>query len=146
MTTISDMLDSFKRLNLRKQVPIIIEQTKEEIITLNQRQLYNNSEDAKGVPLRFYASNSYAFEKERRNPNPGFGRPDLFLSGAFYRGFYISVTNSTYDIYSRDSKTGKLVAKYGEDIFGMTDDSQQQYVEETLYNGLSKYIEQITGV
>lgn len=145
MTTIAEMYNRVKRLDLRKQVPILIEQSGDEIIALNQRQLYNNSEDSEGVPLRFYANNGYAFYKERLNSNPGFGKPDLYLTGAFYRGFYLSVTNSTYSINSRDSKTGKLEAKYGK-VFGLNSESKAEYVQRTLFIGIRKYIEGTTGV
>lgn len=145
MTTIAEMYNRVKRLDLRKQVPILIEQSADELIALNQRQLYNKSEDSEGIPLRFYANNGYAFYKEQLNSNPGFGRPDYRLTGAFYRGFYLSVTNSSYSIDSRDSKTAKLEARSPK-VFGLTNDSKSQYVQNTLFIGVKKYIEGITGL
>lgn len=136
----------FKGLNLRKQVPIIIEQTKEEIIALNQRQLYNRSEDSEGQPLRFYASNAYAFAKEKRNSAPGFGRPDLYDTGSFYRQFVVKVSPTFYTVNSTDSKTKKLTAKYGRDIFGLSKESKAQYANEVLFTGIKRYVEQTTGL
>lgn len=146
MTTISEAYENVKRLQLRKQVPIILEQSKEEIIALNQRQLYNNSEDSEGTPLRLYSSAGYSFEKEKRNPNPGYGRPDLFLHGDFYRGFKVTITPEFYIINSTDSKTKKLIAKYGEDIFGLTKESKTELVEERLRKGLANHIYTTTGL
>jgi len=146
MTTIAEMYNNWKRVNLRKQVPIIIEQNKQELIDLNQSQVYQSSEDSFGEPLRFYSSNSYAFEKEKQNAAPGFGRPDLYLTGAFYRAFVVKVSPRFYEINSKDTKTKKLKSKYGEDIFGLTDENKGKFANETLFVGIRSYIESTTGV
>ena len=146
MTTINEMYNRWRKLQLRKQVPIIIEQTKENIIALNQRQLYNRSEDSEGNPLRFYSSNSYAFEKEQKNPLPGFGRPDLYDTGSFYRQFVVRVSPTFYEITSKDSKTNKLTKKYGKDVFGLQKESKAEYVNDTLFVGIKRYVEHKTGL
>lgn len=146
MTTIAEMYNNFKRVNLRKQVPIILEQNKEELIALNQRQLYIKSQDSEEEPLQFYRSNGYADLKHRLNSSPGFGRPDLFLTGAFYKGFTVTVSPTFYIINSNDSKTQKLVAKYGPNIFGLSEESKAQFIEERLRKGIANHIYATTGL
>ena len=147
MTTISEAYENVKRLQLRKQVPIILEQNKEYIADLNRyEQLYKRSIDSESTPLRLYSSAGYSFEKEKKNPSPGYGRPDLFLTGAFYKGFKVTIQPQFYLITSTDSKTKKLIAKYGENIFGLSQFSKDQLVEEKLRKGLANHIFAVTGL
>jgi len=71
MGTIKNMLLRVQSISLPMQVPIIIDNTKQSIIELNQRQLYNDSEDSNNEALRLYGSLSYALEKNKLNPLPG---------------------------------------------------------------------------
>lgn len=146
-TTLPDMLAKFKRLNLRNEVKRQVQQDYSgELIALNQRQLFAQSVDSNNIPLRFYNSNFYAFEKEKRNPLPGFGRPDLYDTGAFYRAFVVRVNSNFYTIASTDKKTNLLTEKYGKDIFGLTEESKKEFVEGSLYTGIKRYVESITGL
>lgn len=145
--TLPDMLAKFKRLNLRNEVKRQLQQDySNEIISLNQRQLYAESIDSLGIPLRFYNSNSYAFEKEKQNPLPGFGRPDLYQTGDFYKAFVVRVKGNFYEITSTDGKTKSLTEKYGKDLFGLTEQSKKEFVEGSLYTGIKQYVESITGL
>lgn len=147
MATILDVLNNFKRLKLRNQVKRMVESDfNEQIIALNQRQLYAQSVDSNGEPLSFYKSVSYSLEKEKRNPLPGFGRPDLYDTGSFFRNFVVRSSNSLFTITSTDSKTNKLTAKYGKDIFGLTKESKEEFTKTTLYRGIERYIESTTGI
>lgn len=146
MTTIASMLRKFQSLDLRSEVPRIIEQTSPIIEKLNKSQLYEHSVDRDGEPLRLYASLSYALEKNRRNPKPGFGRPDLFNEGSFFAQFFTVVGSNTFETSSRDSKTSGLVAKYSADIFGLTKENKSKYANETLFEGIKSYIITKTGV
>jgi hypothetical protein len=56
---------------------------------------------------------TYAEYKERRNPRPGYGTPDLFYSGEFYQGMFIQdAGEESFKIWSRDDKADDL-ALYG---------------------------------
>lgn len=140
------MFRKFQSLDLRGQVPKIIASSTDEIETLNKKQLYEKSVDRNGEPLRLYASLSYAIEKNRKNPMPGFGRPDLFNEGSFFRQFFTVVGANYYETSSRDSKTSGLVAKYSSDIFGLTKENKAKYASETLFEGIKSYIVGKTGV
>jgi len=145
MTTIADMYRRFKSINLRQQVPILIEQDADTVTDLNKEQLYERSVDKNGAPLRLYGSVGYSLDKNRINPRPGFGRPDLYLTGAFYRGFNIRVTRNALTITSSDSKTSMLTKKYGQDIFGLDQQSRDKF-RPRLQNNIVKYIRLITKV
>lgn len=143
--TINEAYRRFSSINLRKQVPILIEQDSETVIELNQSQLYDRSVDKNNKPLSIYRSVPYAAEKNRMNPKPGFRRPDLFVTGQFYRGFNIKVTQNILTITSSDSKTSALTKKYGTDIFGLDEISKEKF-RPRLQDNIVKYIRLITKV
>lgn len=146
MTTINSMLKKVSSLNLREQVPIIIDQTKETAIDLNRLQLYAMSEDKHNMSLLMYRSPSYATYKNQRNPKPGLGHPDSFLTGSFQRQMFMKVEKETFNISSHDSKTFDLVKHYGDDIFGLTVKSKQVYANTVIYDGIKAYITEKTGL
>jgi hypothetical protein len=138
--TIAEAYRRFSRLDLRSQVPIIFELTKEEMILLNQAQLYTESIDKDGDPLGGYKQIEYENLKIEMNPQLG-GRVDLYLTGEFYAGFYVEVLKDEYIIGSKDSKSEELENKYGTAIFGLTDESKARYTREIFFRALRNYIE-----
>lgn len=146
MTTIRKMLTGVKSIKLKEQLPIIIRNTSGEILSLNRFQLYNQSVDKQGDPLQLYGSLSYALEKNRMNPAPGFGRPDLYLTGSFQRAMYVEVNDTFIKVWSRDRKTDQLVTKYTQDIFGMTPASKSQYAQKTVFPQIKNHITAKSGL
>ena len=132
-------------MDLRSQVPIIIELTSEQIILLNQAQLYQSSIDSLGNNLGGYYFEWYEDLKKGMNPGLG-GLVDLYLTGAFYSGFFVRVEGEEIIIGSTDSKSDDLETKYGKAIFGMTDESKARYSLGVFFTGLRNYIEGITGL
>jgi hypothetical protein len=145
MTTIRKMLTGVQSIKLAEQLPIIIKDTSPEIVRLNRFQLYNQSVDKQGDPLRLYGSLSYALEKNKMNPAPGFGRPDLFLTGSFQRAIYVEVSGQVIKVWSRDSKADSLTKKYGE-IFGMTKESKSDYAQKTVLPAIKAHIKAKSGL
>lgn len=146
MSTILNMLNKVKSVNLRDQVPVIIEDTKETAIDLNRLQLYSMSQDKNEMSLLMYRSPSYATYKNQRNPKPGLGHPDLFLTGSFQGKMFMTVEKETFNISSKDSKTFDLVKQYGDDIFGLSLKSKQIYANTVVYDGIKRYITGKTGL
>lgn len=145
MSTIQALLDAVRQINLRDEVPKIIEESKEKIEAFNQMQLYSGL-DSKGNKIRSYRNKSYAYKKSTINPKPGLGTPDLKLTGKFYRGMKVIVTSSTFEVDSVDGKTSDLIEKYGEGIFGLTEESKTEYAQNTLFEGIKNYITSKTGL
>lgn len=146
MATINGMYERVAKLDLREQVPAIIENTAEEIIALNQEQLYLSGINREGEELREYRNENYARAKNSMNPNPGLGVPDLNLTGDFYRGFKLQMEADGFSIDSTDQKTGMLKDKYGETIFGLTPDSRIRYAFGAFFDAVKNYIQNITGL
>ena len=145
MATINEMFERFNRLNLRDQIPILIEGTADDIIARNQSQLYTQSIDKDGDALGGYRSAQYEELKAQLNPILG-GLVDLNLTGAFYRGFEILIEEDEFQVFSTDEKTEDLVNKYGAAIFGLTEENLAGYAFGAFFDALKNYIENGTGL
>jgi hypothetical protein len=146
MTTIQGLLEKVQTVNLRRAVPAIIQQTSFEIEALNKEQLYNYGVNSDGQKLTPYKSKSYAREKNYMNRRPGYGIPDLFLTGAFFQGFVVDVTSTSFSVDSVNSKSAKLKEYYGDSIFGLTKDNRKVYALGVLYTNVQQYITLKTGL
>ena len=68
------------------------------------------------------------------NPSVGFGRADLYYTGAFYRGWSLLITNTGFLFDSSDSKTSDLISKYGQNIFGIRKDNLESFTVNIFAN------------
>lgn len=109
---------------ITEQLLRIVQEESNFVIDLNQSQMLSGI-DSKGNELKEYASKGYAAYKNKINSIPGFGVPDLKLTGAFQREMYLQFSSKGFpvEIFSRDEKTQTLTQKYGKDIFGVTQDN-----------------------
>lgn len=115
-----------------------IEETKEYIVDLNTSQL-SKGKDSKGDDLDTYASATYAEFKKSIGSEAPLGIPNLLLEGDFHSGFNAKADNdANVFITSTDSKSNKLKAKYGDDIFGLTDESKSDLKTVILPTYLKK--------
>lgn len=57
-------------------------------------------------------------------------RVTLRDTGDFHRSFYLDYTGQAVEIKAKDPKTQELVAKYGPDIFGITDANLQFFIDD----------------
>jgi hypothetical protein len=78
-----------------------------------------------GERIGKYRSKPYAEKKNSMNGLAGMGNVDLILTGAFEKGIFAQSEGDTLEIGSTDTKTEMLTTKYGEEIFGLMDDSIQ---------------------
>lgn len=109
-----------------------------EILDANTAQL-EVGKDSFGVLLWEYASDEYAQFKQSIGSKAPFGIADLKLTGDFYSGFILKKQGKEFTITSTDSKTNDLVAKYGSEIFGLSDD-QFPTVKPLLIDSFTKHM------
>ena len=101
----------------------VIVENQEEILDFNVAQL-RKGKDSFGNFLYDYVSDDYARFKQSIGSQAPFGKPDLILEGDFTEGFVLKYGNGgEFNITSTDDKTADLVAKYGNDIFGLANES-----------------------
>ena len=137
----------------RKVATLDPKATAEEAVRLTSfSALEINKEDlregqtSQGIPLEpSYSSPLYAINKQKQNPLPGLFNPDLYVTGAFYRGFQITLGNYSFTIDSEDSKAPDLEAKYGKWIYGLSPQGREKYVP-ILYNKMLTLLKQQIGL
>lgn len=119
---------------INEQLLRIVQEDSTYAIDLNTSQLLSGI-DSKGKKLKTYRNKEYAAFKDNINPLPGFGTPDLKLTGSFQANMYLQFKASVgwpVSFYSTDSKTQKLVDQYGKSIFGLTQDNLKNFQQHVL--------------
>lgn len=112
-------------------------ENQEEILDLNISQL-EVGKDSLGELLERYALDVYAEFKQAIGSQAPFGVPDLKLEGDFHSGFVLIVDGKEIRITSTDDKTDDLEFKYGEDIFGLMEDSMDKIRPALLQSWLNQ--------
>ena len=144
MSTIHEMLRRVKSIDLQAIGVAIIVDSKPELLQLNKDQLMNDGVDKNSKKLKSYASNSYAVRKNRMNPFPGLGTPDLYLTGGFQNSFTLKINSkSSFEIFSTNGKSNDLTKKYGKNIFGLTENSKTEYQREVMAPELIKGVRKV---
>jgi len=124
--SIKKLATRLKRLSadeMKQKLAELVQETSEEVLNMNRAQLMQGM-DSQGNSLGKYQSESYARFKRTLNPR---GVVDLKLTGSFHENFFIA-SEVPLIIWSYDEKTNDLVEKYGEDIFGLTEDNRKAYL------------------
>lgn len=123
-----------KLKSLRDNLPSIAEnsvnETKEDVVVIQKDQL-RQGVSSTGGSFRKYQNKAYAIKKNKMNPIPGLGNPDLKYTGSFYDGIFVSVAGGRITIGSHDSKAQMLEANY-KNVFGLS----PQEMEDFLYGKL----------
>lgn len=121
--------------------------TKDQYLAIQKDQLYTGV-DSRGSHLLTYKNKYYARKKNEMNPIPGYGNPDLRLTGAFYNAMKADVNSEGLTVYSTDQKAGMLEAKYGKSIFTLFEEWRDDYLMllqpifvENLSNSLQQFDE-----
>ena len=111
---VGDLILKFQKIKKTNFSEKFVKKNERLITDLNKDQLRKGlrSDNSKVGPA--YAIYEY---KLRYNP------VDLLLHGDFYDSFYIDYDSEGFAIFATDWKTPKLTKKYGDLIFGLTENS-----------------------
>lgn len=97
----------------------ILEDESAFIVELNKKQL-ERGERSDGKFLRPYSESTKRIRALEGNPVKG-ELIALYDSGDFWNGFWSKAYDGKLELLSSDVKTNKLIAEYGEQIFGLTE-------------------------
>jgi hypothetical protein len=129
MATASEIEERLKALDLRKLLTESIEETADQYVELNQQQMYAGKDgDGREISPQ-YARQDYAVMKNQMNPAPGYGTPDLKLTGAFYQGYGVRVEGDEVIKDSNVEYADQLFEKYGNAIGELDEGRHEEYVE-----------------
>lgn len=141
MATINQMLERVRAVGtsaLHVEIASIIESDADELTGYVKSQLRQGelSTGAKITPG--YKSNYYARKKLEQNSAPGFGTPDAYRTGEYYREMGVIASGDEYIIDS--NVTRKNLLQYGDNLTRLSDAHKAQYAQGTLARKIKEFI------
>lgn len=146
---ISGLIDKFKKvgeeLDTGEIAKKIVRDNDNILIDMNaQDQLYAKGVNRLGVRIdeyQPYRPLTIKVKIEKRQP---YDRVTLKDTGEFYDSFYVDTAEDRFYIKASDEKTNWLIKKYGAEIFGLTNDSLAEfindYVKDEAYNRVKEIL------
>ncbi len=146
---ISGLIDKFKKvgeeLDTGEIAKKIVRDNDNILIDMNaQDQLYAKGVNRLGVRIdeyQPYRPLTIQVKIEKRQP---YDRVTLKDTGEFYDSFYVETAEDRFYIKASDEKTNWLIKKYGAEIFGLTNDSLAEfindYVKDEAYNRVKEIL------
>ena len=146
---ISGLIDKFKKvgdeLDTGEIAKKIVRDNDNILIDMNaQDQLYAKGVNRLGVRVdeyQPYRPLTIQVKIEKRQP---YDRVTLKDTGEFYDSFYVETAEDRFYIKASDEKTNWLIKKYGAEIFGLTNDSLAEfindYVKDEAYNRVKEIL------
>jgi hypothetical protein len=145
MFTVTNMLDTLKKVNIKDVAVDAVVDTREELID-EQVQEHLEGKNSKGEAIGFYRSPAYAAKKHSMNQRAGFGVVDLELTQSFHRETFVDVREDDFIIDSSDPKTAALIKKYGDKIFGLDPERLGKYATGKYADRVREIITNKTGL
>lgn len=146
---ISGLIDKFKKvgeeLDTGEIAKKIVRDNDNILVDMNaQDQLYAKGVNRLGVRIdeyQPYRPLTIQVKIEKRQP---YDRVTLKDTGEFYDSFYVETAEDRFYIKASDEKTNWLIKKYGAEIFGLTNDSLAEfindYVKDEAYNRVKEIL------
>ena len=92
-----------------------------------EEQLFRRGQDSEGNELfPPYTPFTVSIKQSKGQPTD---RVTLYDTGQFHASFFVDWRPTEFEIYARDVLTPKLAGKYGPEIFGLDDNSQQDLID-----------------
>lgn len=114
-------LRAFKE-DLPKYLEEAVKEKESAIVdAIRQKQLYNRGINGKGIKIKSYRPYTPYTVKIKQQKHQPHTRVTLRDTGAFYAGMRVVYDSEGFYVTSDDLKTEGLVAKYGPEIFRLTD-------------------------
>lgn len=138
MTVIDQLLEkvrAFRKDIKRRAVSVVYEGQEQEMIRLQINQMLvdgiRNDGSQIEPPYTQYTINT---KIAKDGSSAIVDHVTLRDTGEFHEGIYIRKTANQIRFYSSDSKSSKLQGKYGEDIFGLTDENLNKVLSNAKDN------------
>jgi hypothetical protein len=122
-SVIMKQFNNFKRIKLDDVKREAVEVNDKELVEINRQQMQGSRQSDGLLPKYSQISLSLKDFSDYRGIFPHFNLRD---TGSFQDKMYGTVQGDNYIVSSRDSKTGSLVARLGQEIFEYDTSSLQQ--------------------
>lgn len=116
-----------------------IKSLRDEMVKLNQDQIYEKSQDIYGNAIGFYSYATEVITKGAKKKGEPFDGKD---TGNFLKSFYATVYNNAVFFGASDPKTDDILSSphwLSHDLFGLTDKNLQMVVKEKILPFVQSY-------
>lgn len=139
---LNQVVSRLKKFDFEKELLKVVSLNDKVALNLNRDvQLFEKGIDAEGNPITPEYT-PFTIEMKRFS-NQVIDHVTLRDTEAFHNSFFMDASKFPIRIDATDSKTSELKEKYGDDIFGLDDESQDEFNEailEDVQNALRKGI------
>lgn len=142
MATLEQQIEKMKKLNIREQLENAFIDTQDDL-TRAQRDQMLHGLDKFGDKIGKYKNKAYAAKKFAMNQKAGLGYKDLKLEGDFHREIIVDVRTNWIYFSSADEKLGDILAREGENIFGLSPKYAECYSQQWLETAANKRIQNV---
>jgi len=120
-------------------------QNEDEILDLVRKdQLLDKGIDGYGRPIQpYYAPFTVNNKLFNRRPPQEADHVTLRDTGAYHNSFTTDYGSGVLEIFATDAKATGLERKYGDNIYGMTTESQKKLSEKFIRPALYNYLKSI---
>lgn len=133
LEAIKDSIDDILRVEIEVNESIIVQ--------MNAKyQLYEQGITRNGVSISSYEPYKPRTIREKRKKGQPTNRVTLRDEGLFHASFKVVTGPIGFEIAATDWKTEDLVAKYGEQILGLTDENLALLLWDYIYPALVEHI------
>lgn len=147
MPTISEVYTAFSHLKIREQIPLLVKKTEYPLIlkVIGQHKQGISGTGQKITPS--YVGKTYSAYKASLNSAPGYGTPDIEVTGAYNSELHLTVKGDEYEIDSDVSYAQSAsLTQYGNSLNLPDETSRGEYWNETLAPEILEYISETTGI
>jgi hypothetical protein len=136
-----------KGFDIRQEAREAIIETKDEIVRLNQGQLYLGKR-SDGSDLAPYSSWYAAYKERLSDPIASItDRRTLYLTGKWWNSIKVDVQSETFEVTNDDQKNTLIMQREGEKVLGLSKESKaEEYVPNYFFPALRARIERRLGI
>ncbi len=146
MTTVEDLITRLASVDIAAETDTALDATDKVLVENVKNQLFAG-QDASGSKLSpKYRLIRYANVKHEMNALPGYGTPDLKLTGALYREMNVHREKDELVFDSKMDYAPALEQKYGSGIFEPSNDNLDSYALDKFFPHLVTALEEKTGL
>lgn len=142
MATVSEAIALWRGVDVQAMAEDSIIANSDALVDIQSQQMRLGL-NSQGQKIGWYRSERYAVFKRDWGSIAPFRVPDLFLHGDFQGGLTVKYDGEKLVFTSTDVKTPKLVDMYGEEIFGLDDDSAEMLKEEVFTPDMARRIRKV---
>lgn len=136
----------YRLRRFRDSLPLYLEEAISEkedvIVSAVQNQLYRRGITGRGIKIMSYMPYALSTIKAKKKKGQPTTRVTLRDTGKFYAGMHVVFDSKGFYVTSSDSKTNKLIGKYGIDILRLTDENINRILRVHIRNYLERKVRQ----